>query len=185
VKLEQRCNNGHYYDTDKHSNCPYCGVEGLEIGKTVPRRAGGQPAAAAREDSQPRAEPGKTVGIFMGKIGIDPPVGWLVCIDGPERGMDYKIRAENNSMGRSETMRICIAGDNKVSKENHAFLIYDPESNTYILSPGISHGLVHLNHSLVSSPTPLRPYDEIKVGDSVLLFIPLCGDFGGKSFKWA
>ena len=23
----KRCNNGHFYDNDKYSNCPYCGVQ--------------------------------------------------------------------------------------------------------------------------------------------------------------
>jgi FHA domain len=187
VALEQRCKNGHYYDTDKHTSCPYCGIEGLDIGKTVPRRAGSQAAAAPREElREPRQDQGgKTVGIYMSKIGIDPPVGWLVCIDGPNRGMDYRIRSENNSLGRSETMRICIDGDNRIAKENHAFVSYDPESNTYMLLPGSSKGLVYLNHGVVSAPVPLRPFDEIKVGETVLLFVPLCGEFGGKSFRWA
>jgi hypothetical protein len=128
-------------------------------------------------------EPGATIGIVKGKIGIDPPVGWLVCIDGPDRGMDYRIRSENNSIGRSETMRISIDGDETIARENHAFVSYDPESNIYMLLPGSARGLVFLNRGPVYSPSPIRPFDEIKLGNTTLLFIPLCGDFGGK-FRW-
>ena len=30
----------------------------------------------------------KTVGDMQQKMGLDPVVGWLVCIDGPEKGKD-------------------------------------------------------------------------------------------------
>ncbi len=187
MALEQRCSNGHYYDTAKHTTCPYCGVAGLDIGKTVPKRPAGESFPTHPKDApgEPGEDPGKTVGIFKSRIGIDPPVGWLVCIDGPDRGMDYKIRSENNSIGRSETMRICIDGDETIARENHAFVSYDPESNTYTILPGIARGLVYLNRGPVYGPANLRPFDEIKLGNTTLLFVPLCGDFGGKSFRWA
>jgi hypothetical protein len=98
--------------------------------------------------------------------------------------MDYRIRSENNSIGRSETMRICISGDETIARENHAFVSYDPESNSYTLLPGSARGLVYLNRGPVYSQSPIRPFDEIKLGNTTLLFIPLCGDFGGK-FRWA
>ncbi len=186
MALEQRCKNGHYYDTAKHMTCPYCGVADLDIGKTEPKRGGEQ--WSTRPKDQPRqrdAEPGATVGVYTGSIGIDPPVGWLVCIDGPDRGTDYRVRAENNSIGRSETMRICISGDESIAREDHAFVIYDPETNSYTVRPGSARGLVYVNRGPVFEATPLRPFDEIKLGKTTLLFVPLCGDFGGKSFRWA
>ena len=33
---------------------------------------------------------------------FDPVVEWLVCIDGPEKGRDYRIRSGNNYIGRSQ-----------------------------------------------------------------------------------
>ena len=187
MALEQRCSAGHYYDTAKHSSCPYCGVAGLDLGKTTPKRPANEPQATQPKD-QPvmrGAEPGATVGYFKDRLDIDPPVGWLVCIDGPSRGTDYRIRAGNNSMGRSESMRICIDGDETIARENHGFVSYDPESNTYTVLPGIARGLVYLNRGPVYAPSPLRPFDEIKLGNTTLLFVPLCGNFGEKPFRWA
>ena len=186
MALEQRCSSGHYFDTARHTTCPYCGVAGLDIGKTVPKRSlVGDTTLPKDRPGERGAEPGATIGIFKGKLDIDPPVGWLVCIDGPNRGSDYKIRAENNSIGRSETMRICIDEDEHIARENHAFLSYDPESNTYTLLPGMARGLVYLNRGTVFGPSPLRPFDEIKLGQTTLLFVPLCGNFGEKPFRWA
>lgn len=158
-----------------------------DVSKTIPRRQEHQQS----NQSQPEqlvgrtAAPGATIGRYKKEIGIDPPVGWLVCIDGPDRGTDYKIRSENNSIGRSETMRICISGDETIARENHAFISYDPESNTYNVYPGMSRGLVYLNRGPVFGAAQLQPFDEIKVGNTTLLFVPLCGNFGDKPFRWA
>jgi hypothetical protein len=161
-------------------------VAGLDFAKTMPKRTDGERATQPTDQPVGRGtEPGATVGIFKNRIGIDPPVGWLVCIDGPDRGMDYKIRSENNSIGRSETMRICIDGDATIARENHAFVSYDPESNTYNVLPGNARGLVYLNRGPVYAPTTLRPFDEIKLGNTTLLFVPLCGNFGDRPFRWA
>jgi hypothetical protein len=182
----ERCSKGHYYDAAKHTACPYCGVAGLDIGKTQGKRPeGGDPTEPKDRRGERGTDSGVTIGILPDKIGIDPPVGWLVCIDGPDRGMDYRIRSENNSIGRDVTMKICVAGDENISREDHAFVSYDPESNSYYLVPGVARGLVYLNRGPVYGPTPLRPFDEIKLGRTTLLFVPLCGDFGGKSFRWA
>jgi hypothetical protein len=181
VALEQRCNAGHFYDTSKHTTCPYCGVPGLDIGKTTPNRAGA--GAEPRRATQPKdsptergGDPGVTVPLIKGRIGIDPVVGWLVCVDGPDRGRDYKIRSENNSIGRSETMQICIDGDDAIARENHAFVSYDPESNAFTLLPGNARGLVYLNRGPVYSQVAMKAFDQIKLGNTTLIFVPLCGD---------
>jgi hypothetical protein len=186
VALEQRCSKGHYYDTAKHSTCPYCGVQGLDVGRTVPKHPPGGESFNQLTD-QPRdrgTDDGKTTVVFE-QIGIDPPVGWLVCIDGPNRGMDYRIRAGNNSIGRSEGMKICIGGDQGISRDNHAFVLYDPDSNIYMVRPGDSAGLVHHNRKLVTEAVKLSPFDRIKLGKTTLVFVPLCVDFGDdRDVRW-
>ena len=41
------------------------------------------------------------MGIIKKKIGIDPAVGFLVCVSGPHRGADYKLVAGRNFIGRA------------------------------------------------------------------------------------
>ena len=44
---------------------------------------------------------------YLGDLEVmDPVTGWLVCIEGPSKGRDYKIMTEKNFLGRSETMDI-------------------------------------------------------------------------------
>lgn len=183
MAFEQRCPNGHYYDPAKHTSCPFCGVAGLDVGKTMPSQQSSDPTHPKNQPLPGDAQ-GRTQGYYEDRMGFDPPVGWLVCIDGPNRGTDYKIRSGNNSMGRSELMWICISGDQTIDRDHHGAISYDPESNTYNVLPGTSRGIVYLNRGPVYSPAPLRPFDEIKLGNTTLLFVPLCGDFGGKGFRW-
>jgi hypothetical protein len=184
----ERCRQGHYYDPGMHTTCPHCGVPDLDLGRTVPRRPASEFATGTSEvRTQPRdapapggSEPGVTVGVMREKIGIDPVVGWLVCVEGPDKGMDYRIRAENNSIGRSEQMRICIDGDDSVSRDNHALISFDPKSNLFTLVPGLAKGLVYLNEQAVFTPQPLHPFSKIQLGKTMLLFVPLCGEL----FQW-
>jgi hypothetical protein len=188
----ERCkNNLHYYDTSQHSSCPYCGVE-VDVGKTVPRglptsrppmgRGNEAETQAKSEPGVPGEDPGLTVGYIVGKLAIDPVVGWLVCIEGADRGRDYPIRSEFNWIGRSETMRIAIAGDEKVSRENHAVVGYDPQANMYTLGPGTGNRMVYHNDKALFAAVPLQRYDRIKLGDTTLVFVPFLGD--DWPFRW-
>jgi FHA domain len=188
VALE-RCPSGHLYDPAKHTSCPYCGVADLDFGKTHPKRpapdySGEEPEEMRTrpKDQAPRggADPGATQGFYRRKLGLDPVVGWLVCIEGNDRGRDFRIRSENNFVGRSEQMDICIPGDEGISRENHAIITFDPKHNSFTLSPGNARGIVYLNGEAVHSPADLGPYFEIQMGSTRLMFVPFCGD----RFQW-
>ncbi len=171
-----RCVNGHYYDSKKHTSCPFCGVQGLDIDikKTKAKRPIEEPA------EKPEFKEGKTVGIFGKKMGMDPVVGWLVAIDGPEKGRDFRITAEKNFIGRSEKMDVSIPGDESISRENHAIVSYNPRNHTYRLFPGESRGLAYLNDEEVIMPETLKVSDVIGLGQTKLIFVPLCGE----NFSW-
>ena len=123
---------------------------------------------------------GKTRRIGVGEGGFDPVVGWLVCVEGRNRGRDFRLRREKNFIGRSETMDICIVGDDTISREKHASVSFNPKNNQFKLHPGDAHGLVYLNGEEVDTPTPLKPKDLIEVGQHKLMFVSLCGD----DFNW-
>jgi len=186
----ERCPSGHLYDPAKHTACPYCGVSELDLfSKTSPRRPVPEPHVDEPEvmRTRPKGEksiggtdPGATQPFFRNKMGLDPVVGWLVCVDGRDRGRDYRIRGENNFIGRSETMSICIGGDDGISRENHAVITFDPKTSLFKLSPGDARGMVYLNGEAVYSPVDLSAHDQIQLGNSQFRFIPLCGD----RFQW-
>lgn len=84
----QRCDKGHYYDPESYySSCPSCGVHDLDVQVTQARvgiTATADGVTQARGDAAAKQrDTGVTVAIVRKKTGIDPVVGWLVCVDGP------------------------------------------------------------------------------------------------------
>ena len=161
-----RCPEGHLFSTRRYGNlCPYCS-------KTV--LLSSRPSAS--EDELYNDD----MSLFDNSEVIDPVTGWLVCIEGPSQGRDYKIRTEKNFVGRSDGMDVQILGDNSVSKKNHAVIVYDPKKRQTLLLPGDAHGLVYHNGSAIYAPVELMPYDTVELGKTKLLFVPLCGEH----FEW-
>lgn len=109
-----------------------------------------------------------------------PVVGWLVCIEGQERGKDYRICSGYNNIGRDPSMEICIPSDIKISKDRHAMVAFDPDENQYFFGPVSGRNLVKLNGKVVMAPTELHERDVLTVGTTKLLFVPLCN----AEFSW-
>ncbi len=172
----KRCGSGHYYDTGKHTLCPICSA--VEIGRVAAQPAAPQPVPAPAPAPAPQA--GRTVAVVKKETGIDPVVGWLVCVDGPDRGVDYRIKGEKNFIGRAAAMDIAVAHDDTISRENHAAISYNPKKRSFKILPGEARGLVYLNGDEVDAPRDLKRGDRVELGRTTLMFIPLCGD----DFDW-
>ena len=197
----QRCPSGHYYDMSKYDQCPYCNpatssenrtiplesttggmggddfsggwgttpTDGGDIGKTVPL----QPSSGVTVALTPSNSSGQS---------YDPVVGWFVCVDGPDKGTDYRIHSGNNALGRGSGMQIRIQNDAAISKENMAHTAFDPRSRKFFFEAGAGRNLVYVNEELLlpHQSRDLRAYDRILLGPTTLLFVPLCGD----AFSW-
>lgn len=180
-----RCERGHYYDAQQHSRCPSCGVSGLAVDDSEGQPDHSQADAMVTQvrgqgGSGKVADVGVTVAMVRKKMGIDPVVGWLVCVQGPEKGRDYRVRSERNGIGRGADMAICVQGDEAISRENHAYISFNPRKGTYRIAPGDGRGMTYLNGEEVDVPMPLKAYDRIELGQTHLLFVPLCGE----QFNW-
>ncbi len=115
-----------------------------------------------------------------GVAGFSPVVGWLVCIEGPARGTDYRIQAGYNYIGRAEHMDICVRGDMKIGREKHALIAYDQEERVFFFGPADGKSIVRLNGKMVMNPQEIHSHDVIMVGSTKLMFVPLCGE----RFDW-
>ena len=200
----QRCENGHAYDSTKHTSCPYCGIDGFDPGPTRAKKPDSNPTRQL--DKERGTEPGseghtvprdggssegsedqnrsggerRTVGLMFKKKGIDPVVGWLVCTAGTDSGRDYRIRSGRNVIGRSRHMDICVSGDDSISRENHGAVAYDQKHNNFTLIPGDGRELIYLNGEAVYQPATLERHDKIEMGKTTFHFIPFCSD----EFTW-
>ena len=103
MKLD-RCKNGHMYDVSRYSTCPYCKSEGLDL--------------EIKEDKinlvEEMEDDDKTMAYWSKDVNIDPVVGWLTCIEGAEKGKDFRIVSERNFIGRGDDMDIQLTGDNSI-----------------------------------------------------------------------
>ena len=161
-----RCPNGHLFSSRRYGTvCPYCNIE---------------TATQERKETSMVGQSDVDVDEMLMLEKIDPVCGWLVCIDGPRQGKDYKIKSGKNFIGRADDMDIQILGDNKISRRNHAILVYDPKKHETVLLPGDSNGLVYYNEAAVYTPVVLSVYDVIEMGESKFLFVPFCGEH----FRW-
>ena len=201
----RKCEKGHYYDASVNTVCPYCnsasagvtmpmnagmedtgktlplgtvmGDEGKTLplsGSTVPVSYEYAPAEGGEDDD------GRTVAVIKQSIGIDPVVGWLVSISGSEKGRDYRIHADNNFIGRSEKMDICIRGDETISRENHAIISYDTVDKIFYFSPGDGRSIIRYNGKALFQTTQLKSHDHIIIGKTELVFVPFCTE----EFSW-
>jgi hypothetical protein len=130
--------------------------------------AGLDPLARSREDAQ--------------GSGASFPVGWLVVVKGPGRGTAFTLQGGVAQIGRGAGQAVRLDfGDNSISRENHAAVAYDDESQTFYIGHGGKANLVRRNGRPVLSTEEMSPGDLIVIGETTLKFVPLCGP----QFSWA
>lgn len=112
----------------------------------------------------------------------DPPVGWLVVIQGPGQGKVVAIGNGSNAIGRDPGERIYLDfGDETISRHGHTTITYDPRGRKFYIQHGGGKNLTYVEENPVLLPTELEAFSKIQIGETVLLFVPLCGE----RFDWA
>lgn len=109
-------------------------------------------------------------------------VGWLVGTKGSCRGLDYRLRSGKNYIGRGDaSYQVNLDKDLKIHRDGPVVeVIYDSKHREFMLCPGKSSVLGYCNGDALYSPRPIKAYDRIEVGESELMFVPLCGPH----FSW-
>lgn len=136
--------------------------------KTVGVNDGGRTIGLSEDDDDDNV----TVGFFGGEENREPTVGWLVCEEGPERGRDYRIRPEKNSIGRGQANDIMVCDDRSILRDEHAIILYDPRGNRFYVLPG--KGPFAVNDKIVDNGIEVFENDVLKIGDSRFVLIPYC-----------
>ena len=144
-------------------------------GATVPASSWGAPGGGVNPFSSPTI-----IGGDLAAAGkSDPVVGWLVCVEGPLRGTDWRLHAGYNYIGR-EVGDIHIQGDSQISREKHATVAYYNKNHSYYVGPAEGRNIIELNGEPVFSATKLSSHDLIVIGTTKLMFVPLCCE----EFTW-
>ena len=126
------------------------------------------------------AYPVTSVAGSYGEEPFDPVVGWLICVKGPNRGKDYRLHSGTNFIGRGKQSDICIDSDQAISTRNHASVSYDEREKVFYITKGEVRNPTYLNGKALRSDADLVIYDHIEIGNTELVFVPLCGE----QFNW-
>lgn len=189
---QYQCPRFHLYHAPagQDPGCPVCAAQQAELSKTRGIWSDDPAPPAADHDrtvNQPRPDGGvaapaggRTIGVYS-HLGMaaEPVVGWVVCIEGPDKGTDWRLVGGRNAIGRGEGMPIRLS-DAGVSRQRHAVISFDPRRRSFALAPGEGQGLIYCNGHQVLVPVALAAYDRIELGASTLLLVPLVGD----QFSW-
>ena len=110
------------------------------------------------------------------------PVGWIIVISGPGRGSCFTMFTGVSQIGRGEDQAVRLDfGDTSISRNNHAAVAYDDEQGKFFLGHGGKSNLVRLNGKPVLSTEELADGDMVRIGETALKFVALCGE----DFTWA
>lgn len=157
-------------------------------------RPGTQPGAqpgqgvigVAGQTRQQAEDEGRTMFMPVGMAAqkqdsFDPAVAWLVIVEGPGRGNHCPVFYGQNSIGRGSDQRIRLSfGDTRITRDAHAYLIYDDVARRYYLRDNGKANLVRLNGAPVMAPVEVKDRDRISIGETQMMFVALCGE----GFDW-
>lgn len=201
------CVNGHFYDANKNSRCPFCTTPATPVNGGFSQTVDVNGSASSNsgfskttnvapvgpwkvQDVGPTrpVNNGSNMGVTQTAGDDDTPagapspvVGWLVALNGPNRGTDYRIHAGYNYIGR-EKGDICIKGDMLISGQMDSNIAFVPQSNRFFIAheQGKNMALVNDEIPITGSSVELHNLDRITIGGTTLLFVALCGE----QFSW-
>lgn len=176
-----QCENNHYYDNSKNSECPYCakvktGLDTCEINEQLTSYM--DDGFQLQEEQLTEAygdfvdECDKTIGIFIDETQNELTVGWLVCMKGLEKGKSYILHSGRNFVGRAFDMDIVLTDDMGITRDKHFSIVYDPKSISFYFVSG--NGQTYINGKPGIDECKLNENDILEVGNSEYMFIPFC-----------
>lgn len=173
-----QCANGHFYDSRKYTSCPFCGQNSDEsltvrLSDDVIER---DPIKITWEEKKRYAaefDNEKTIRYFSKEKGNDFVTGWIVCVQGPEKGQAYTLHSGFNRVGRSPGMDVFIEEDRQISRSSHCAVVYEYNKNEFFLVPE-GGNLVYLNDEFLGGAVKLETGDVFKIGGSEFEFVAFC-----------
>lgn len=159
------CSNGHQME-DSWDICPYCQRTGyqstgagaaktrLEVDSIIAPKTAAAPAARKTvllSDRQPKRD----------------LVGWLVSLDGEQKGEDFRVRDGQNTIGSAPDSDIVLRDETISAK--HASLRH--KDNKFFLTDLDSTNGTFLNHAAEAiAREELRDNDLVRIGAVTLKF---------------
>lgn len=112
--------------------------------------------------------------------GIMEVRGWLICLEGAKRGMDFKLHGEKNTIGRGSENDVNLDFDSSISKGVNAIIAYDSRNNKFYLYQSNSRNNIYFNNQLLLNPVEIVDYSILEIGETKMIFRSLCNE----NFVW-
>jgi len=163
--MSKLCANGHQLE-DSWEICPYCQKTGYAVAA--------KPDAKTRIDAtvatQGASEAATVVGIRTVAVAEkhkSPVVGWLVAMNGDQKGEDFRLREGQNILGTSPDADVILKDGSAAAR--HASIRY--KDGTFFLTDLDSNNGTHLNDGEQPiAREALKDNDVIRIGELVLKF---------------
>ena len=107
-------------------------------------------------------------------------VGWLVVVNGINKGKTYELFSGNNTIGRGERAAINMDSDSGVAPGLQGILTYHETKNIFLIEPNEKMSMIWVNGHPLRSREQLAAYTTVSVGNTEFIFVPLCGSL----FSW-
>ena len=137
---------------------------------------------AKAKAAPPRDDEGATQIIFD-ELADGLVLGWLVAVSANLKGKVFSVTETRSTVGRSDAehmVTIDLHGDKTVSRGAQAMLLYDPLNKKFFIQSTDSKTIIYLNRQMLLMPAELKAYDRLLLGETELLFVPLCSEH----FSW-
>ena len=121
--------------------------------------------------------------VLFDEMEDDYVLGWLAVTNTSSKGRIFTITSSKTTIGRADASHpvdIDLRNDRGVSRGAQATFVYDPLNKQFFLQSAGGKTFVYVNREIVLTYTRLKPYDIIRIGDTELVFVPLCSD----AFSW-
>lgn len=122
----------------------------------------------------------KTIGVPSNSRKNYFVTGWLVCIEGPDKGHSFNLYYGYNTVGYSRENQVCLMEDASVARKVHCSVVYEDRKNRFFLIPE-EEFVTYLNDTQVLQGIELHTGDKIRVGESELEFVAFCREMR----KWS
>jgi hypothetical protein len=157
-------------------------VPGPAIGRAGAKRAGRVKTRLLGFDHGLGTDPFEAGEAAPAAAVVRFPVGWIVVVEGPGRGASFTLFNGVSAIGRGDDQPVKLDfGDTSISRTNHAVVAYDSEQRKFFLGHGGKANIVRLNGKPVLSTEELSHNDVIRIGETTLRFLALCG----ADFDWS
>jgi len=121
--------------------------------------------------------------VLFDELEDDFVLAWLVVTNTSSKGKIFTINSPKSTIGRASPelpVDIDLHNDRGVSRGVQAIFVYDPLNKKFFLQSSGGKTYVYVNGEMLLTYKELNAYDKIRLGDTNLVFVPLCSE----KFSW-